>query len=265
MTAISIPPLVILGTGYTGRVLYRQAVLAHRPVLAASRTPATSLHDLPSAHRLTFDLAQPRSWTSIPDGSDLVWTFPAVSFDAVIACGKILAPRARRLVVLGATSAYDQAPEIAHGGFITESCLVDLSQSRVQGEEWLREKHGAIVLRVAGIYGPGRNPLDWIRKGRVGYSHRFVNLIHVDDLAAVILHALERGTPGERYNVSDGTPRRWSELMDAAAARWGTPKPLPADPTPDKRISNRKLLTELGYTLRYPDLFEALEELERPR
>ena len=257
------PTLVILGTGYTGRALYRHAVLAGRPVLAASRTPVTSLHDIPSAHRLTFDLANPATWSAIPDGSDAVWTFPAVPFDSVIRFGNETAARLRRLVVLGATSAYDRAPEAARGEPVTESCLVDLAMPRVQGEEWLCEKHGAIVLRVAGIYGPKRNPLDWIRTGRVGYSHRFVNLIHVEDLAAIILRALERGRPGERYNVSDGTPRRWSDIMDAAAARWGTPKPLPADPTPGKRIDNRKLLTELGYTLRHPDLFAALDALER--
>lgn len=262
--ASSDPPLIILGTGYTGRMLYRRARAEGRIVFAASRKPETNLNGIPLEQRLRFDLEQADTWDAIPAQADAVWTFPAVPFDAVIACGKILAPRARRLIVLGATSAYDQAPEIAHGGFITESCLVDLSQPRVQGEEWLREKHGAIVLRVAGIYGPTRNPLDWIRKGRVGYSHRFVNLIHVDDLAAIVLRTLECGKPGERYNVSDGTPRRWSEIMDAAASRWGTAKPLPADPTPGKRISNRKLLTELGYTLRYPNLFEALEELEKP-
>lgn len=257
------PSLVILGTGYTGRVLYRHAVLAHRPVLAASRRPVLTLPDIPSAQRIAFDLAKPDTWAAIPDGSDAVWTFPAVPLDAVIAFGKDIVPRIRRLVVLGATSAYDKAPEAARGGLITESCLVDLTLSRVQGEELLRTQHGAIILRVAGIYGPGRNPLEWIRRGRVGYSHRFVNLIHVEDLAAIILRTLDYGKPGETYNVSDGTPRRWSEIMDTAAASWGTAKPLPADPTPGKRISNRKLLAELGYTLRYPELFAALEELER--
>jgi len=255
--------LVILGTGYTGRVLFRQARAEGRIVYAASRNPETNLEGIPPEQRLRFDLDHDETWAAIPTQADAVWAFPAVTPDAVRDFGDRMARRLRRLVVLGATSAYDGSPQAVRGEPVDESAPVDRSIARVQGEELLRERYGAIVLRVAGIYGPGRNPLDWIRQGRVGYSHRFVNLIHVEDLATIILRTLEDGVPGDTYNVSDGTPRRWSEIMDTAAARWGTAKPLPADPTPGKRISNRKLLAELGYTLRYPDLYKALDELER--
>jgi nucleoside-diphosphate-sugar epimerase len=257
------PSLIILGTGYTGRMLYRRARAEGRIVFAASRKPETNLNGIPPEQRLRFDLERADTWDAIPAQADAVWTFPAAPPDAVRAFGEQVAPRLRRLVVLGATSAYDGSPQAVRGEIVEETAPVDRSIARVQGEELLREGGGAIVLRVAGIYGPGRNPLDWIRQGRVGYSHRYVNLIHIEDLAAIILCALEDGVPGDTYNVSDGTPRRWSEIMDAAAARWGTAKPLPADPTAGKRISNRKLLAELGYTLRHPDLYKALEELER--
>ncbi|OGW67511.1 MAG: hypothetical protein A3H49_05900 [Nitrospirae bacterium RIFCSPLOWO2_02_FULL_62_14] len=257
--------LVILGTGYTGRELFRQARAEGRIVFAASRAPETNLKGIPPEQRLLFDLDRADTWEAIPAQADAVWTFPAVPPDTVCAFGEQVVPRLRRLVVLGATSAYDGSPQAVRGEPVDETAPVDRSIARVHGEELLRERFGAIVLRVAGIYGPGRNPLEWIRQGRVGYSHRYVNLIHVEDLAAIILRALEDGTPGDTYNVSDGTPRRWSEIMDAAAARWGTAKPLPADPTAGKRISNRKLLAELGYTLRRPDLFAALEELERKK
>lgn len=258
-----LPPLIILGAGYTGRVLFRQARSEGRIAFAASRNPAANLDGIPPEQRLRFDLDRDETWAAIPDQADAVWTFPAVPPDRVCEFGERIAPHLRRLVVLGATSAYDGSPQALRGEPVEETALVDRSIARVHGEELLRERYSAILLRVAGIYGPGRNPLDWIRQGRVGYSHRYVNLIHVEDLAAIILCALEDGTPGDTYNVSDGTPRRWSEIMDAAAARWGTAKPLPADPTAGKRISNRKLLAELGYTLRYPDLYKALEELER--
>ena len=260
---MSSPVLVILGTGYTGRVLFRQARAEGRIVFAASRTPETNLKDIPPEQRLRFDLDHAETWDALPAQADVVWTFPAVPPDTVGTFGEQVAPRLRRLVVLGATSAYDGSPQAVRDEPVDETAPVDRTIARVQGEESLRERSGAIVLRVAGIYGPGRNPLDWIRQGRVGYSHRYVNLIHVEDLAAIILRISEDGVPGDIYNVSDGTPRRWSEIMDAAAARWGTGKPLPADPTAGKRISNRKLLAELGYTLRYPDLYKALEELEQ--
>ena len=259
---MSTSSLMILGAGYTGRVLFRQARAEGRIVFAASRAPETNLRDIPPEQRLRFDFHDETTWGALPEQADTVLTFPAVPPDTARAFGEQVVPRLRRLVVLGATSAYDGSPQAVRGEIVEETAPVDRSIARVQGEEWLRERYGAIVLRVAGIYGPGRNPLDWIREGRVGYSHRYVNLIHIEDLAAIILCALEDGTPGDSYNVSDGTPRRWSEIMDTAAARWGTAKPLPADPTPGKRISNRKLLAEFGYTLRYPDLFAALEELE---
>lgn len=256
-------PLVILGTGYTGRVLFRQAVAAGRIVFAASRAPETNLQGVPPEQRLRFDLERSETWEGIPAQADVVWTFPTVPPDAVCAFGEQVAHRLRRLIILGATSAYNGSPQAVRGEPVDETAQVDRTMTRVFGEEFLRERYGAIVLRLAGIYGPGRNPVDWIRQGRVGYSHRFVNFIHVEDAAAIILRMLDDGTPSDTYNVSDGTPRRWSEIMDIAATRWGTAKPLPADPTPGKRISNRKLLAELGYTLRYPDLYKALEELEQ--
>jgi nucleoside-diphosphate-sugar epimerase len=136
----------------------------------------------------------------------------------------------------------------------------------VQGEEYLRQHHGAIVLRVAGIYGPGRNPLDWIRQGRVGLSRKYVNLIHVEDLAAICLLALDKGKPSEAYNVSDGQPHTWNEICATAQQRWGmTAAAVTADLSPGKRISNAKLRAELDYRFRHSDLYEALDLIESTR
>jgi hypothetical protein len=110
----------------------------------------------------------------------------------------------------------------------------------VEREEWLRERCRAIVSCVAGIDGPGRNPVGWIRQGRIGHCHRFIP-----------------------HHASDGAPRRWSGIMAVAAARWGAATPLPDTPLRAKRIGARKRLTELGCTFRHPDRFPALQELER--
>ena len=75
------------------------------------------------------------------------------------------------------------------------------------------------MLRVTGIYGPGRNPLDWIRQGRIGPSRKYVNLIHVEDLAAICLAVLDRGYPSEAYNVSDGQAHTWKEICVTAQQR----------------------------------------------
>lgn len=259
----STSPLVVLGSGYTGQVLHTIGTAQGRTVLATSRNPLRHLAEMPSEQRLHFDLEQPSTWMNIPTGADLVWCFPATPLHQVEAFASWLNASARRLVVLGSTSAYevgesqDYPPQ-----WIDETAPIDLTKPRVQGEEFLRHKYGAIVLRVAGIYGPGRNPLNWIRQGRVGPSRKYVNLIHVEDLAAICLAAIEKGTPGETYNVSDGQPHTWSEICATAQQRWdlaGVPEK--EDLSTGKHISNAKLRTALGYTLRHPDLYEALQTL----
>ncbi len=257
-------PLLVLGGGYTGRALFRLSSELGRAIMLSSRTPDRSLAEVPEPARVRFDLLDATTWETVPAEAEIIWTFPAAPVSQVQAFVEQAGPRIRRCVVLGSSSAYDQAPEVARGEWITEEAAVDQTIPRVQGEEWLRSRLHATVLRVAGTYGPGRNPLNWIRQGRVPYSHRCVNLIHVDDLAGICLAALERGRPGEVYNVSDGTPRRWSDIMDEAAARWQVPRPESTSaPKLGKKLSIDKLTRALGYEIRHPDLFTALERLER--
>jgi nucleoside-diphosphate-sugar epimerase len=214
---------------------------------------------------MKFDLEQPSTWLNIPAHADLIWCFPATPLEQVQAFLRALDAPARRMVVLGSTSAYqvsDPSTEYPPP-WIDETAPIDLNQSRVQGEEFLRKDYGAIVLRVAGIYGPGRNPLDWIRQGRVGPSRKYVNLVHVEDLATICLLALEKGKPGETYNVSDGRPYTWNEICATAQQRWSvTATAANQDPSSGKRITNAKLRAGLGYTLKYQDLYEALALIE---
>ena len=236
-----------------------------RTVHATSRNPLTNLAGIPSEQRLRFDLEQPLTWPNIPVGADLIWCFPATPFEQVQAFARTLDAPARRMVVLGSTSAYEASDHSTEypPSWIDESTPLDMTKPRVQGEEYLREHHGAIVLRVAGIYGSGRNPLDWIRSSRVSPSRKYVNLIHAEDLAAICLLALDKGKPGEAYNVSDGTARTWNEIYATAQKRWGMATAREKeDNATGKRISTTKLRAELGCTLKHPDLYEALASLE---
>ena len=258
-------PLVMLGSGYTGRVLHNTGSSQGWTVHATSRNPLNNLAGIPSDQRLQFDLEQPSTWLNIPAQADLIWCFPATPLEQVQAFARTLNAPPRHIVVLGSTSAYEVSDHSAEypPPWIGESASIDLSKSRVQGEEYLREHHGAIVLRVAGIYGPGRNPLDWIRQGRIGPSRKYVNLIHVEDLAAICLAAIEKGKPGEIYNVSDGTPYLWNEICATAQQRWGVAATaVKEDRSSGKRISNAKLRADLGYTPKHPDLYEALALIE---
>ncbi len=260
------PPITILGAGYTGQHLYQVLYQHGYSVLATSRSPDTQLLDVPHQQRVRFDLLEPETWQGIPHGSTVFWCFPAKPLDAVKAFVERMPRWFSRLIVLGSTSAYDPpawTPPMAEAPLIDERAPVNQALERVQGEEHLREHHGAIILRIAGIYGQGRNVLNWIRRGRVTSSERYVNLIHVDDLVGICLAALERGRPGAVYNVSDGTPRRWSEICHEAHRRWGISIPPPRPETRlGKRISIARLTNELRYELRHPDLYTALEEIE---
>ena len=204
----------------------------------------------------------------------MIWCFPARPVERVKTFAETILGSMHRCVVLGSTAAYKTFP-VSPGEpppLLVESSPVELDTPRVQGEEYLRSQIGAIVLRVAGIYGPGRNPLNWIRRGRVVPSPKVVNLIHVEDLAGICLAALEHGKSGEIYNVSDGTPRAWSEICDTATRRWNMSLPLPLDHTqldksfadkgPGKRISIAKLQQNLPYAWKHQDFYAALEDIE---
>jgi nucleoside-diphosphate-sugar epimerase len=119
---------------------------------------------------------------------------------------------------------------------------------------------------VAGIYGQGRNPVEWIRTGRVNRSRKYVNLIHVGDLALCCLAALEHADPSGIYNVSDGNPRTWMEICKMVEQRWDIQSPDFQDAdSPGKRVSNKRMCELLkldGTGLRYRDLFEALELIQ---
>jgi len=258
-------PLIVLGSGYTGRYLVAEASSQGRVVLCTSRDPDRRLNHVRPSQRLRFDLAQPETWRNIPTNTDLVWCFPATPIEQVQAFAKTLVAPPRHLIVLGSTSAYDAEDQstVYPPPWIDESAPIDLRKPRVQGEEYLRKEHGAIVLRVAGIYGPGRNPLEWIRSGRVGPTRKYANLIHVEDLAAICLLALERGTPGEVYNVSDGTPRTWADICRVVETHWDImAHQVGKDDGPGKRIKTIALRERLGAVLRHPDLYAELEKLE---
>ena len=265
MTSIMTHPIVILGSGYTGKHLASSLATTSRPFFATSRDPDKNLPHVPADCRMRFDLEEPSTWPNIPAGADLIWCFPATPLDQVQAFVRTIDAPARRMVVLGSTSAYEVSDHSTEypPPWIDESSPIDLSKSRVQGEEYLRKHHGAVVLRVAGIYGPRRNPLDWIKSGRVGPSRKYINLIHVEDLSTICLLALEKGKPGEVYNISDGTPRTWKSICETAKQRWSVAAtPVKEDRSSGKRISTAKLRTGLGYTFKHPDLYEALAMIE---
>ena len=139
----------------------------------------------------------------------------------------------------------------------------------------------SIVLRVAGLYGPGRLPRkqeliagETIAAPQAGA----LNLIHVEDAASVVLAAEQQAPLPSLYLVSDGTPVERGEYFRALADLLNAPPPRFQEPAPqmpaaqralaDKRIDNTKMLRELGVTLQYPNYragLAAIVAAEQPR
>ena len=224
--------LLILGAGYVGREL-----AARFPDVVCTRRRVEE----PESRLLHFDLADSSTWSGLPvEGRRVVWTFPAAPPDAVGEFHRSVLARAASLIVLGSTSAYlvHQTDER-----VDENHPLDMSRPRVEGEEWLRGQ-GALILQLAGIFGPEREPARWLAKGKIRNGRKRVNLIALDDILDVIGYFLENPRPGERFNVSNGQSPTWNELLARFQGRGmltdvGLPQ-HPPGPT-SKRIDSRKL------------------------
>lgn len=174
----------------------------------------------------------------------------------------------------------------AQGQWVDESSPLrgstKLNRQRVEVESaWLKmgEDSGlpVMVFRCVGIYGPGRNLLDSVKKGRARRIDKpglVFSRIHVEDLALTLEASMNKIQPGEIYNVSDDCPCPPAEAVEYACnlLKMEPPPLVPyeeADLSPtargfyntNKRISNKKIKEELGVDLRYPDYRFGLDAL----
>jgi nucleoside-diphosphate-sugar epimerase len=175
-----------------------------------------------------------------------------------------------RLVHVSSTGVYGQAD----GGEVDEAAQTRPADE--QGQVVLEAEQalwagwpGAVVLRFAGIYGPGRliRARD-LQAGRLLAidPEKWLNLIHVEDGAAAVLAAAERGGPGGIYNVSDGSPVRRRDFYVRLAQLLGAPPPrfvpppeqVPASERTNRRVLSRRLRDDLGFLPRYPSYVEGL-------
>jgi nucleoside-diphosphate-sugar epimerase len=138
--------------------------------------------------------------------------------------------------------------------------------------------HGTdvVILRVGGIYGPQRLPIDRLRRGLTVICPEdapYSNRIHVDDLAGALIAAAQRGRAGEAYNAADGNPTTMTDYFFQVADFAGLPRPscvplLQAEGhvseamlsyiRESRRLRIDKLKAELGLTFLYPKLSDGL-------
>jgi len=154
-----------------------------------------------------------------------------------------------------------------HGQIVNEDTPVHPSREagRVLAEaESLLRSHRlgpGVALRFAGLYGPDRLPrIDDLRAARpiAADPDSWLNLIHVDDAAAIVCAVAAAAAPQPLYVVSDGHPVLRRDWYGHLAAITGSPDPVwdPAAPrtrAADKRVDPSRLFRDVGVVLAHPD------------
>lgn len=275
--------VLIVGPGYVGLPLGGELIRRGHEVFGLRRSGDAS-GELAAAgiHPLTGDITRMETLLDLPSQFDWVVNCVSSSHGGADDYRRVYLQGARNLinwlaqtpptkfVYTSSTSVYGQD----EGSWVDETAptqpISETSRVLVETErEYLaaaRERHfSAVVLRLAGIYGPGRGW--WFKQFLAGEARlegegrRALNMIHRDDVAGCIIAALERGRPGEIYNAVDDEPVTQRDFFAWLAAKLNRPMP-PAAPedaeasrkrgVTNKRLSNRKLKAELEYAFRYP-------------
>lgn len=274
--------ILIVGCGYVGRALGAELAREGHEVFGLRRSRAGEAELRSEGIEPVYaDITRPADLEGLPGPFDWVVNCAAASggdvqdYRAVYLegtrhlIGWLRGSPVRRYVYTSSTGVYGQTD----GSWVTEesstepgtptgAVLVATEQTlRAAVLEW---NFPAVILRLAGIYGPGRGY--WLRQflageARIeGAGERFLNMIHRDDVVGVIRAALERGRAGAVYNAVDNEPVTQAEVFGWLATT--TRRPLPPTTREEaqaarrrgvtnKRVSNHRLRTELGYPFRF--------------
>jgi nucleoside-diphosphate-sugar epimerase len=273
---------LIVGCGYLGRRVAARWRRQGHHVYATTRTFARADElRAPGLEPLVCDVLDPASLRALPTATTVLYcvgldrssgqTMRAVYVDGL---ANVLAalPAPARFLHVSSTSVYGQTD----GEEVDEQSVMEPEEESgkivLEAERVLRRAAPeAIVLRFAGIYGPGRlRRRQAIEAGEpiVGNADKWLNLIQVEDGAEAVLAAEECGQPGAVYNVCDDRPVRrrdffalLAQLLNAPAPRFVDPPPgapLPPHERASRRLINRRLREVLQVRLRYPSYEEGL-------
>ena len=162
------------------------------------------------------------------------------------------------------------------------------ARRRADAEEKIRDwakRNGvkASILRVPGIYAEDRLPLERLRTGTpsiAAIEDGYTNHIHADDLARIVVNALQNGKPNRIYHACDDSEIRMGDYLDAVADVYDLPRPprLPRAEVERKvspalwsfmsesrRLSNERMKQELKVELRYTRVMDTLALIKNTR
>lgn len=279
----------IVGCGYTGfKVAQRERERgAHVRALVRSRARAERLR-ASGIEPVPGDLDDPASLLALPVDDSIIYYFvppPAHHADdpRLHAFLDAIGPRTRphRLVLLSTTGVYGDCGGMWVDEERPPNPQTDRARRRLAAEQglhaWARA-HGVpfTILRVAGIYGPGRLPIERLQRGSpvlLEAESPWSNRVHVDDLVTACLAAADHDGSGRIYNISDGHPTTMTNYFNSVADACGLTRPpqvsmaeaqtaLSAEMlsylSESRRLDNSRMRNELGVVLRYPTLAEGL-------
>lgn len=255
--------VLIAGCGDVGGELARRLLVDGHEVYGLRRR----VHLLPAGVRpVAADLQDPDSLRAVPDGLDAVCyvaaadgrspgTYRGAYVDGprnllrAVARGSMLG----RVLYTSSTRVYPQNA----GEWVDEDSPTggdNYARILLEGEAVVRAAAAAaVVVRLAGIYGPGRTRLvDRVRAGEP-CSAVCTNRIHRDDCAGLLRHLLRLESPRPLYLGADHAPATQCEVMRWIAGRLGLPAPSPASASEapgGKRCRNARVLSS-GYAFEH--------------
>ena len=257
--------VVIVGAGYTGRRVLER--LGEERALGLTRS--------------LLDLDQPSaSAPELPGAYDLLYTVPPRSDDPgdprLETLLSHLKPAPNRFVYLSTTGVYGDRGGRRVDETATVTPSTDRAKRRVSAEALLQtwcNEHDTelVILRVPGIYGPGRLGVERLRNGTPVIAEAEAgpgNRIHVDDLAACCIRALEADAPAGIFNVGDGDHRSSTSFAKSVARLAGLSAPpeisrADAEDTlgegrlsflcESRIVDTRQMQDVLGFVPRYTD------------
>lgn len=243
--------ICVLGRGYSSTYLTPklQEQWPKADILLISRSTSPS-----------FDFFNKQTWKNIGNPDLTIILFPIESPELAKELSSFIFSTCPVCVLVSSTGFFESKGK---DELVTEKSPLDMAKKRVQSEEVFR-KAGSRILHSAGIVGPGRNPLDWLRSKRVGPTSKFVNLVHVEDLARFIVHASIYGENSGRYIAANGRPERWKDLYASWKSKFELPdfKELPQTSSrASKRIDPSYTIEQLKIELKFPDIRNQISDL----
>lgn len=280
--------VLIAGCGYVGRRLALRLQERFEVTALVRSQESAALLKRSGLSVIALDLDRVRAGAAVPERLDqeaiVYLTPPPALGESDLRLDRFLQLASvppRTFVYVSTTGVYGDTA----GGTVDESSPLkprtDRARRRVSAEEmtrvWCTERRvRRVVLRVAGIYGPGRLPLERLRRREAVVSEREAgvsNRIHVDDLVEACVQAIVNPEARGVYNVTDGSPLSATTFLNRVATLACIPHPpqvsmeeaqLTFGPerlsflNESRRVSNQRMLKHLGVKLRYADLDEGI-------